>query len=240
MLEKVRKYFPKAVSSSDFVLNIYKSLESYALAPNQIMLAHSICSDDVNAIEYPEEGRQMLGPFNMGGLNGYPFTGLTGMSAFAHHVPSEGAAMVFYAPHIGVSESSELGKIIRVGQDEESSCCGAAVLALNRLKNNEIVPGDKPADDYQQHCLQEFLYNKKDRVLTSAHPIKEATEVIFEESGQMIDRLIPQTSFSGRYLFVIGAIIVNTDWKYGSFLELRRFEEWDIQTGQKIRDLITP
>jgi hypothetical protein len=237
MLEKVRKFFPNAVSSSDFVLNVYKTLAPYQLTPDKIMLAHSICSDDVNAIEYPEEGRQMLGPFNMGGLNGYPFTGLTGMGAFAHHIPEDGAAMIFYAPHIGVSESGELGKIIRVGQNEESSCCGAAVLALNRLKNDEIVPGEKPADDYQQHCLQEFLYQEKDRVLTSETPIKEATEVIFENSGDLISRLISKTSFTGKYIFVIGAIIINTDWNYGSFLELRRFEEWDIQTGKKIRDL---
>ena len=238
MLEKVQKYFPNAVSSSDFVLNIYKSLAPYQLTPDKIMLAHSICSDDVNAIEYPEEGRQMLGPFNMGGLNGYPFTGLTGMSAFAHHVPDDGAALIFYAPHIGVSKNGELGKIVRVGQHEESSCCGAAVLALNRLKNDEIVPGEKPADDYQQHCLQEFLFQEKERVLSSETPIKEATEVIFENSGELISRLIKKTSFSGKYIFVVGAIIINTDWQYGSFLELRRFEEWDIQTGEKIRDVI--
>ena len=237
MLEKLKVFFPNAVSSSDFILNTYKTVTPYDLTPDQIMLAHSICSDDVNAIEYPKEGKQMLGPFNLGGLNGYPFTGLTGMSAFAHHVPEEGAAMVFYAPHIGVNENGELGKIIRVGQNEESSCCGATVLALNRLANDQIEPGVKPADDYQQHCLQEFLFEKKERVLTSSHPIKEATEVIFEQSGQLIDHLISKTDFSGKNLFVIGAIIINTDWRSGSFLELRRFEEWDIKTKKKIKDL---
>ena len=238
MLEKVRKFYPEAVSSSDFVLNIYKHLAALNLAPNQIMLAHSICSDDVNSIEYPEEGREMLGPFNLGGLNGYPFTGLTGMSAFAHHVPENGAAMIFYAPHIGVSNSGELGKIIRVGQHEESSCCGAAALALGRLKNDEITLGEKPADDYQQHTLQEFLYHKKERILSAEYPIKEATDVIFEQSGLLIDRLVRQTGFTGKYLFIVGAVIINTDWEYGSFLEMRRFEEWDIQAKVKIRDFI--
>ena len=238
MLEKVRQFFPVAVSSSDFVLNIYKNLAAHNLAPEQIMLAHSICSDDVNSIEYPEEGRQMLGPFNLGGLNGYPFTGLTGMSAFAHHVSEEGAALIFYAPHIGVSNSGELGKIIRVGQHAESSCCGAAALALSRLQNDEITAGSKPADDYQQHCLQEFLLNQKERVISSESPIKEATEVILEESGLMIDRLVQQTGFTGKYLFIVGAVIINTDWHFGSFLEMRRFEEWDIQTKTKVRDFL--
>jgi hypothetical protein len=238
MLEKVRNYFPNAVSSNDFVRNIYQSLTPYGLSPEQIMLAHSICSDDVNAIEYPDEGKKMLGPFNLGGLNGYPFTGLTGMAAFSHHVPFDGAAMVFYAPHIGVSKEGELGKILRVGQDQSSSCCGATVLALNRLKNNEIKTGTKPEDDYQQHSLQEFLLAEKERVLNAAYPIKTATEVIFEKSGEMIDRMIRKTNFTGKYLFVIGAIIINTDWQFGSFLELRRFEEWDIEKGIRIRDLL--
>jgi len=237
MLEKVQKFFPGAVSSSDFILNTYKALVDYNLPPDKIMLAHSICSDDVNAIEYPEEGRQMLGPFNLGGLNGYPFTGLTGMAAFSHHVPDEGAALVFYAPHIGVSASGELGKIIRVGQDHESSCCGATVLALSRLTNDQIFPGEKPSDDYQQHSLQEFLFANKQRILDSAFPIKESTEVIFEESGALIDHLIEKTDFAGKYLFVIGAIIINTDLEFGSFVELRRFEEWDIKTRKKIKDL---
>nr|WP_295931646.1 hypothetical protein [uncultured Dyadobacter sp.] len=227
MLEQVRKYFPNAVPSNDFVLNIYQKLAPYELTPDKILLAHSICSDDVNAIEYPETGRQMLGPFNLGGLNGYPFTGLTGMSAFAHHVPEDGAALIFYAPHIGVSAEGELGKILRVGQHETSSCCGAAILALSRLLKNEIIPGEKPEDDYQQHTLQSFLHQEKDRILNAAHPIKEATEVIFEQSGKLIDRLIPQTAFTGKHVFVVGAIIVNTDWQYGSFLELRRFEKWE-------------
>jgi len=237
MIQQVRKHFPGAISSSDFILGTYKVMQEYGLPPEKIMLSHSICSDDVNAIEYPEEGRQMLGPFNLGGLNGFPFTGLTGMAAFAHHVPDEGAAMVFYAPHIGVSHSGETGKIIRVGQDEESSCCGATILALNRLKSDEIVPGAKPADDYQQHSLQEFLYEKKERILSSENQVKEATEVIFENSGAMIDHMVKSTHFSGKYLFVIGAIIINTDPENGSFLELRRFEEWDITTREKIKDL---
>lgn len=237
MLEKVRQYYPGAVASNDFVLNIYKSMAPYGLSPEKIMLAHSLCSDDVNAIEYPEEGKKMLGPFNLGGLNGYPFTGLTGMAAFSHHIPADGAAMVFYAPHIGVSSTGEPGKIVRVGQNETSNCCGATVLALNRLKNNEIKPGAKPEDDFQQHTLQEFLFSEKERVLKAAYPVREATEVIFERSGHMIDRMISKCTFSGKYLFVVGAIIINTDWEFGSFLELRRLEEWDIEKGFKVRDL---
>lgn len=103
MLHYVRAHYPNAISSNDFITHTYKvPCEEYCIKPHNILLANSICSDDANAIEYPEAGRQMLGPFNLGGLNGYPFGGLTGMGAFSGHVPDDGAAMVFYAPHIGI------------------------------------------------------------------------------------------------------------------------------------------
>ncbi|MCD8539389.1 MAG: hypothetical protein LRY55_06200, partial [Leadbetterella sp.] len=68
----------------------------------------------------------MLGPFKMGGLNGYPFAGITGMNAFAHHVPEDGAVIVFYAPHIGITAEGNIGEISRIGQSRNSACCGAA------------------------------------------------------------------------------------------------------------------
>jgi len=37
----------------------------------------------LNAIEYPERAHEMLGPLKLGGLDGFPFAGLTGMSARA-------------------------------------------------------------------------------------------------------------------------------------------------------------
>ena len=52
-------------------------------------------------------GQDLLGPFKMGGLNGFPFTGLTGMSAFSSHVPDNGAVLIFYGP-ILVSQKKEL------------------------------------------------------------------------------------------------------------------------------------
>ena len=57
------------------------------IEPRKIMLADSICSDDLNIIEYPERAYESLGPFKLGGLDGFPFAGLTGMRAFAHHGP---------------------------------------------------------------------------------------------------------------------------------------------------------
>ncbi len=49
--------------------------------------------------------------------------------------------------------------------------------------------------------------------------------------------MIRSTDFTGKHIFVVGAVIVNTDWQYGSFVSLRRFEEWDVISRKKVKDL---
>jgi hypothetical protein len=233
ILDVVRQFYPNAIDSGSFVQRTLDVLKAeYGLAPSQILLAHSICSDDVNAIAYPEEGRQMLGPFNLGGLDGYPFVGLTGMLAFAHHVPDEGAALIFYAPHIGITVQGELGKILRVGQLAPSSCCGAAVAALQQVSEGGELPATAPDDNYQQYSLTRILQAQRERILAAEYPLQEATEVILEASDERINHLIRNTSFSGKYLFVISAVIINGDRDFGSHQELRRFERLDLETKE--------
>ena len=95
-LEVVRKHYPNALTTLDSVNRLFDLLEKqYNIDPFEIMSADSICSDDVNSIEYPARAHEMLGPFKMGGLNGFPFTGLTGMGAFAGHVPENGAVFIY-------------------------------------------------------------------------------------------------------------------------------------------------
>lgn len=236
ILETINKHYAKAVDSHQFVRHVYDVLcRDYRIAPSNIMLAHSVCSDDVINIEYPEEGRQMLGPFNLGGLNGYPFVGLTGMGAFSKHIPEEGAALIFYAPHIGAGESGEVGKILRVGQSQPSACCGAAAAALQKLEQNEIFTGGAKNElDFQQQTLEEIVWRERERILSAENRLKAVTEAIYEASEKTINILIEKTAFTGKYVFVVGAIIINSDWQHGAFLELRRFDCLNAETKKII------
>ena len=80
-LALIRAHYPNAITTIDSVNRLIDFVEERLdLEPSQIMLADSICSDDVNSIQYPARATQeFLGPFKMGGLDGLPFTGLTGM-----------------------------------------------------------------------------------------------------------------------------------------------------------------
>lgn len=228
----LRQRYPNAISSTQavdrFLIMIHDRL---GLVPGQIMSANSICCDDVNVIERPDRAFEMLGPFTLGGLSGFPFAGLTGMSAFSHHVPHDGALFIFFGPHIGLTKGGRIGEIYRNGQEKSSPCCGAATAAVNKLLQNEIIDNQLDDLDYQQHTLEQILLRARDRVANAGEPLVEATEVIYEAIERRIKLLVKRTRFPARYVVLCGGIVINGDYDIGSFLAPRRFVCLDAGTG---------
>jgi len=230
----IRQHYSNARTTIDTVNKTIEYVEDFLdLEPAQIMLADSICSDDVNSIQYPARASEFLGPFKMGGLDGFPFTGLTGMGAFASHVPDEGAVLIYYGPHIGVTKTGALGEIQRHGQNSNSSCCGAAKGALNKLINNQIEEGHVFDLDYQMNTIEQILLKEKDRILKAEKILKEATEVIYEAIDQRINELVAQTKYNCKYVILSGAIHINSDSDMGSFSCARRFEIIDLIKNER-------
>ena len=230
----IRKHYANAVTTIDSVNMLIDFVEEHLdLEPGQIMLADSICSDDVNSIQYPARAHEFLGPFKMGGLDGFPFTGLTGMGAFASHVPDEGAVFVYYGPHIGITKKGAIGEIHRLGQSHNTGCCGAAKGALGKLMNNEILPGQVSEMDYQMNTIEQILLRQKERILSAEIPIKEATEVIFEAIDQRIEELVAATKYNCQYVILMGAILINSDADMGSFTSAKKFVVINLKTGER-------
>ena len=230
-LAVIHKWYPKAITTIDSVNKIIDFVEyELDLEPKQVMLADSICSDDVNSIQYPARTQEFLGPFKMGGLDGFPFTGLTGMGAFASHVPDDGAVFTYYGPHIGIAKDGTIGEIHRFGQNKNSSCCGAAKGALSKLMDNQIAAGNITELDYQMNTIEQILYREKDRVIKAQTPLFEATEVIYEAIDKRINELVEKTNYRCKYVILVGAILINSDSDMGSFTEVRRFDVIDLTT----------
>lgn len=233
-LEVIRKYYPNAITLVDSVnraIDYYEDI--LELDTSKIMFADSICSDDVNSIQYPTRAQDFLGPFKMGGLNGFPFTGLTGMKAFASHVPDDGAVLIYYGPHIGITKEGVIGEIHRIGQNKNSNCCGAAKGALSKLLNNEIKSNEVTELDYQMNVLEQILLNQKSRILVSKLPIYEATEVIYESIDKRINELVEQTKFNCKYVILVGAILINSDSDMGSYTSTKRFDIIDLENNYR-------
>ncbi|UUW08993.1 hypothetical protein NLG42_23200 [Flavobacterium plurextorum] len=231
-LEIIRKHYPYALTTIDYINKVIDYVEEKLdLEPSQIILADSICSDDVNSIQYPARALEFLGPFKMGGLDGFPFTGLSGMAAFASHVPDDGAVFIYYGPHIGISKEGIVGKINRIGQTEKSLCCGAATGALNKLADNTIKPGNVTELDYQMNIIEQILFKQKDKIINSEIPLIESTEVIYQAIDDRIQELIAATKYNCKYIILVGAILINSDSDIGSFSAAKRFEIINLKTG---------
>lgn len=233
-LEIVRKYYPNALTTIDSINKVIDYIESELdLEPSQVMLAESVCSDDVNSIQHPFRALEFLGPFKMGGLDGFPFTGISGMNAFADHVPDGGAVFIYYGPHIGISRDGHIGKINRYGQSKLSTCCGAATGALNKLLGNRIEKGKVTELDYQMNTIEQILLAKDERILSSREPLYEATEVIYEAIDKRIRELVASTMFRCQYIILMGAVVINGDMDMGSFSATKRIEVINLHDGTK-------
>lgn len=238
VLATVRRHYPEAVTTDEAVHRLFAVLlEECGLTPSQVLLADSICSDDLNSIEYPERARAMLGPFKLGGLDGFPHAGLTGMAAFAGHVPQDGGVVIYHAPHIGVSREGTLGMLRRPGQNALSGCCGAARAALARLQAGKVVEAPPSDLDYQQETIEQLYLRESERILGDGEPLKAATEVMQEAIAERIDLLVSRTKFTARWIVRFGGILVNGDGDVGSFSVARRVLLTDQQTGAT-RDLL--
>jgi hypothetical protein len=210
-LRTIQRFYPTALYFDQAAAEVMEYLRRIPINPDDVMTANSICSDDINSMQFPITNSDLLGPFYLGGLDGFPFTGLTGVRAFAHHMPKEGALMIYYGPHIGITQNGEIGKVLRTGQHTPSDCCGAAQAALGKI-NDPLKPNPL---DYQQDTIIQLFQNNKQRILSKPKElqIQEATEVMFEAIQERIQLLIVQSprDFYGKHLILIGTIFINVD-----------------------------
>ncbi|WP_406698249.1 hypothetical protein V5E97_05270 [Singulisphaera sp. Ch08] len=223
----VRPYYPEAVELHYYLdaFLLYVKYE-FGLSENQIGFLTSICSDDLNNVGMPRT--KMVGPFVQGGLDGYPFAGITGLGAFSHHIPEPGSALMFFGPHVGITKDGQVGKVIRPGQSKPSDCCGAAAAALKALEEGKIPhkePYEYPVDDYQQETIRQIVLRHKDAIL-GAGAVKDPrrfvvmSEVIYQETKQVFQRLLESTHF-GSPAFFLGGILINQDDGNESLIALR-------------------
>lgn len=224
--EIVKHYFPDAIDAKDTsVRYMGKMQDEHKLDISKVLMATSLCSDDIN-VPSTTFFSVLFGPFIMGGLGGLPFGGQTGMTAFAHHIPDDGAAFIFYGPHIGITLDGELGKMYRPRQEKPGNSCGALMLALKRFKEDEDYAPTLHADDYQQMTLESSLQPYREKILTADNPELEITEAAFKIIDRKIHQYIEDThaEFQVDQVALLGGVIINTDYGLDDYFAVRNFE----------------
>jgi hypothetical protein len=226
----VKVFFPNAMDAKDTSIHFLGKMQiEHKLDISKVLMATSVCSDDIN-IPSTSFFNVLFGPFIMGGLGGLPFAGKTGMTAFAHHIPDDGSAFIFYGPHIGVTLEGELGKMYRPRQEATGNSCGALMLALDRLRDPDYAPVIND-DDYQQMKLEQSLLPYRAQILKSEYQAREITEAAYQIIDQKIhDYLkICKNEFHVDRVTLLGGIIINTDYGLDDYFDARNFEVLEVK-----------
>lgn len=227
----VREYFPHAMDAKDTSIHYLGQMQiEHQINISKVLMATSVCSDDIN-VPSTTFFNVLFGPFIMGGLGGMPFAGQTGMTAFAHHIPDEGSAFIFYGPHIGLTLEGDLGKMYRPRQEQTGNSCGALMLALERLQDGTYNPVIND-DDYQQMKLEESLLPYREQILASENPAKAITEAAYETIHNKIYEHLRscKSEFHVDKVTLLGGIIINTDYGLDDYFDARNFEVVDIKS----------
>ncbi len=229
--EIVKSYFPNAMDAKDTSIHYLGKMQlEHDIDISKVLMATSVCSDDIN-VPSTTFFNVLFGPFIMGGLGGLPFAGQTGMTAFAHHIPDEGSAFIFYGPHIGITLDGDLGKMYRPRQEQTGNSCGALMLALSRFHDTDYAPVIHD-DDYQQMKLEESLLPYREQILDSEHQEKAITEATYE----IIDKKVHEHLSSCKDEFpvdtvtLLGGIIINTDYGLDDYFVAKNFEVIDVKS----------
>ena len=227
--EVVKSHFPNAMDAKDTSIHYLGKIKNeYNLDISKMLMATSVCSDDIN-VPSTTFFNVLFGPFVMGGLGGLPFVGETGMTAYAHHIPDNGSAFIFYGPHIGVTLEGELGRMYRPRMENPGNSCGALMLALDRLKDASYNPTVRD-DDYQQMTLEKSLLHKREEIVSAENPAKKITEETYEIINAKIHEYIEtcKGEFHTNKIILLGGIIINTDYGLDDYFDARNFEVIDL------------
>ncbi len=223
--EVVKSYFPNAKDAKDTSIHYLGRMQiEHNIDISKVLMATSVCSDDIN-VPSTTFFNVLFGPFIMGGLGGLPFAGQTGMTAFAHHIPDEGSAFIFYGPHIGITLDGDLGKMYRPRQEDTGNSCGALMLALSRFGDAAYRPVLND-DDYQQMKLEESLLSYREEIMDSDNKAQAITEATYKIIDKKIHDHIKscKDEFPVDKVTLLGGIIINTDYGLDDYFDAKNFE----------------
>mmetsp|Transcript_19929 Transcript_19929/g.42766 ORF Transcript_19929/g.42766 Transcript_19929/m.42766 type:complete len:364 (+) Transcript_19929:152-1243(+) len=222
----LRKNFPGALSNSAIALRVAAALRDRGYTPTNTLFGSSLCSDEINdtAESLVGDFQNKLGVegvFNLGGLGGLPFVGISGMGAFTSHTPVDGKIFIVFGPHVGISNDGTVGKVERVGKDSVSTSCGAgigaykAIMATDTAKEAKETLGTK---DFQEEYIIAQLSDRLD-ALRGQDPSNESITYVTNKMYDLVWEMLRSeiNTFTAKPDFwsgvsevtLLGGIVVN-------------------------------
>jgi len=196
-------------------------LSQKGLTPENTLFGNVTCRDEINKAAVALLGDYWGENFSFAGLGGYPSAGLTGFTAYSHHIDPAGNLLVFFGPHIGIGPDGSLGQAVRPGMEKASSSCGAL---LNYVKKIEADPNYKPTLnllDVEQYFVEEKLSPYASAIVAHEEPSVEVTQRMYQVIDEALSTILPQIEFPGQIVLVGGIMVNLPQGEEDHFLPLR-------------------
>jgi hypothetical protein len=205
------------------------------------------------------------GPFNMGGLSGFPFGGLTSFRAMAAHIPDQGSCLVVYGPHIGIDSQGEVGTVERRGRKHSGACCGSATAAshyvLDVFKHREdpsadnknlidvldvLKHGEDPSAatnnliDAQQDMVSHLLLPHAQRLADAQDARVELPLALFDAQKPLIESIVWKGAShvaAPGYIALVGGVQINTPPDLSDYFLTFQFDVYN-NRFEKVDDLL--
>jgi hypothetical protein len=244
VVDKVQAAFPGAVKSADLASTVKAALTKNGYSDSKVILATSLCCDEVNRELEHDLTAIYNDNFSMGGLAGFPFGGATSFGAMAHHIPVGGSCVVLYGPHVGIDADGNVGKVNRRGRDGSGACCGSAAAACGYVKG---VHAGEPASgmpddvlDAQQTFVGHLLLPHAERIVTADDADVELPLALFDAQDEFMNRIVAQScgevGGEGK-IAMLGGIQINTPAGTSEYFLPKVFEIRD-NKNNKLVDLM--
>jgi Limiting CO2-inducible proteins B/C beta carbonyic anhydrases len=186
--------------------------------------------------------------FDMGGLSGCPFGGVSAFNIMASHIPDRGSCLILYGPHIGIDSfgglttpstgsSSTLHAQPRKKTTVSSDgCCLGALNAAEFLKSSTSDKSqskndtDVPIWDIQQHFVNDMLLPYKKRLDGASEPLVELVYALYDAQTDLMEKIIARGCVNvggDGMISLLGGIQVNTPSNMPDFFLPLRFDVFD-------------
>ena len=216
----LRDHFPEALAWPELVERCTNHLNKLDFTPENTLYGNVVCRDEINQADVKAFGDYWGHNFDLTGLAGFPSAGLTGFTAYHHHVPDDGNLLVLYGPHIGISQDGELGKIEREGIASSSSACGALVGLLAKAHKAPDYKPEYTSIDPEQYLVEQSVAPHLTAILNAKTPLKELTLKMYDAIESQLTQIIDISDFNGQ-IIMLGGVMINTPLAEADYFQLR-------------------
>lgn len=227
---KATEVYPGAVTNAELLEKITSTLTSKGYDTSKMLVATSLCCDEVNRPLEMDLMEPFDTNFNMGGLAGFPFGGATSFGAMASHIPDGGSCLVVYGPHVGVDSTGKAGTVERRGKNNGGSCCGSAVAACGYVSSvfkGEAEPAGMPdISDAQQWFVGKMLLPYAERLNTASNTMVELPLALYDAQSELMERIVKQScgAVADGNIAVLGGVQINTPPSYSDYFLPKSFK----------------